>query len=169
MRASGPPPIPAQAGPKGHPRVGPVKALLIAGALVFSCRADAEPESAHAPSGRELHAAQCIAALQVDTERLAAEVKSGRTGSRTVLQSRLESGVAFIGDVYLHGTTDEAKARTLADNALQAQKGLSDDELAARQTSCADEGEKLMAASNGLERAIVRQVAKRRMAKLLAG
>lgn len=144
-----------------------MKTLLITGILFFSFRAQAEP--ANAPSERELHAAQCVAALQVDTERLAAEVKSGRLESRPVLQSRLEFGVAFIGDAYLHGTSDEARARTLADNALQAQKHLNDDELAARQTSCAVEGEKLMAASNGLERAIVRQVAKRRMARLLAG
>ena len=144
-----------------------MKTLLIAGVLWFSLQARAEP--ANGPSVRELHAAQCIAALQVETERLAAEVKSGRTESRTALQSRLESGVAFVGDAYLHGTNDEAKARALADNALQAQKGLSADELEARQTNCAVEGEKLLAASNGLERAVVKQVAKRRMTKLLDG
>ena len=144
-----------------------MKTLLIASILLLSFQVQAEPSDA--PTVRELHAAQCVAALQVDTERLAAEVRSGRLESRPVLQSRLEFGVAFIGDAYLHGTSDEARARALADNALQAQKHLSDDELAARQSSCAVEGEKLMAASNGLERAIVRQVAKRRMARLLAG
>ena len=141
--------------------------LLIVGALLFSFAAQAEPTDA--PSARELHAAQCVAALEVEAERLAAEVKSGRSESLTILQSRLESGVAFVGDAYLHGTHDEAKARTLANKALQAQKSLSKDELAALQTRCAGEGEGLMAASNGLERALVRQVAKRRMTKLLAG
>ena len=144
-----------------------MKTLLSAAVLLFSQRAHAEPVDV--PSVRELHAAQCVAALQVDTERLAVEVKSGRAESRTVLMSRLESGIAFIGDAYLHGTNDEAKVRSLADNALHAQKGLNADELAARQTSCAVEGEKIMASSNGLERAIVRQLAKRRMTKLVDG
>ena len=77
--------------------------------------------------------------------------------------------MAFVGDAYLQGTRDEARARALANDALEAQKSLSKEELAARQTRCADEGGKLLEESNGLERAVVRQVAKRRMAKLLAG
>ena len=161
------PSMPTPAGPENHPQARSMKTLLIAAALLFSLRAQAEPASV--PSAREWHAAQCVAALEVDTERLAAEVKSGRAESRSVLMSRLESGIAFIGDAYLHGTNDEAKARALADNALQAQKGLNADELEARQAACAVEGEKIMAAGNGLERAIVRHVAKRRMTKLLDG
>jgi len=145
-----------------------MKTLSIAGALIFAA-AGAKAQPADAPSPRELHAAQCVAALQVDTERLAAEVKAGKAESRPMLQARLEAGVAFVGDAYLQGTRDEARARALANNALEAQKSLSKDELAARQTSCADEGTKLLEESNGLERAVVRQVAKRRMAKLLAG
>ena len=144
-----------------------MKTLFIASSVVISFWVEAQP--LNAPSARELHAAQCVAALQVDTERLASEVKLGRAESRTVLQRRLEAGVAFIGDAYLHGLNDETMARTLVDHALQAQKGLSADELAALQSSCAVEGEKLVATSNGLERAIVKQVAKRRMTKLLTG
>ena len=140
----------------------PACVLLLAAAV-----AQAEPVAA--PSPRELHAAQCVAALQVDAERLAKEVKAGRLESRSVLQSRLESGTAFVGDAYMHGTHDEAKARALANDALLAQKSLSQDELVARQASCADEGAKLLEASNGLERAVVRELAKRRMTKLLAG
>jgi len=145
-----------------------MKTLFISGALMFAAAA-AQAEPVDAPSPRELHAAQCVAALQVDTERLAAEVKAGKAESRPLLQARLEAGVAFVGDAYLQGTRDEARARALANDALEAQKSLSKEELAARQTRCADEGGKLLEESNGLERAVVRQVAKRRMAKLLAG
>jgi hypothetical protein len=145
-----------------------MKTLSLAGALMVAVTC-AHAQPVDAPSPRELHAAQCVAALQVDTERLAAEVKAGKTESRPLLQARLEAGVAFVGEAYLQGTRDEAKARALANNALEAQKSLSKEELAARQTSCADEGTKLLDESNGLERAVVKQVAKRRMAKLLAG
>lgn len=145
-----------------------MKKLTIAFAwLMTGVLAQAQP--ADAPSALELHAAQCVAALQVDTERLATEVKAGKADLRPLLQSRLEAGAAFVGDVYLHGTRDEARARGLANDALEAQKSLSPDELAARQLKCANEGTKLLDDSNGLERAVVKQVAKRRMAKLLAG
>ena len=136
-------------------------ALLFASAAV---RAEPVP----APTPAELHAAECVAALEVDTERLAKAVKAGRSESQALLQSRLESGTAFVGEAYLNGTRDEARARELANDALEAQKRLSSAELAARQLSCAAEGMRILDASNVFERAVVRQVAKRRMAKLLA-
>jgi hypothetical protein len=144
--------------------------------LLAATAASAEPSpstgasATTAPaSASELHAAQCVAALEVSTESLAAQVKAGQDDARGPLQSRLEAGTAFVGDAYLKGTRDEARAKGLANKALEEQKSLSAAELAARQEACADEGQKLMAASNGFERAIVRQLAKKRMAKLLAG
>jgi hypothetical protein len=146
-------------------RIGTVTLLLLAAASAF-----AEPgqPAAIPATPSELHAAQCVAALEVSTESLAAQVKAGQADAREPLQSRLEAGTAFVGDAYLKGTRDEARAKALANRALEEQKSLSDAELAARQQACADEGQKLMAASNGFERAIVKQVAKKRMAKLLA-
>jgi hypothetical protein len=120
------------------------------------------------PSARELHAAECVAALQVNTEALAAKVKAGDDGARPVLQSRLEAGTAFVGDTYLHDDQDEKRARGLANAALESQKSLGAAQLAARQASCADEGTALLAEANGLERVIVRRMAKKRMDKLLA-
>jgi hypothetical protein len=141
--------------------------LATAAAAAF---ADPTPTSAPMPPATplELHAAECVAALQVNTEALAAQVKAGQTEARGQLQSRLEAGTAFVGDAYLKGTRDEARAKGLANKALEDQRSLSEAELAARQQACADEGQKLMAASNSFERAIVKQVAKKRMAKLLA-
>ena len=120
------------------------------------------------PSARDLHAAQCVAALEVNTQRLAAEVKTGKENARPMLQSRLESGTAFVGDVYLRGESDETQARKLANDALEAQKKLSDAQLMERQNACADEGAKLFAASNVLERAVVKRLARKRMDRLLA-
>lgn len=120
------------------------------------------------PSARESHAAECVAALEVNTESLARSVKAGNETARPVLQARLESGTAFVGDSYLHGTTDETRARALATKALDAQKSLTDAQLFARQEACAAEGTKLFEASGPLEQAIVRRLARRRQDRLLA-
>ena len=119
------------------------------------------------PSPRDLHAAQCVAALEVNTQGLAQEVKSGKEASRPVLLDRLVSGTAFVGDTYLHGNSDEKQARDLANQALEAQKSLPAPELAARQAACADEGAKLFASSNALQQVVVKRLAKKRMDKLL--
>ena len=119
------------------------------------------------PLPRDLHAARCVAALEVNTQDLAQQVKSGKEASRPVLLNRLVSGTAFVGDTYLHGNSDEKQARDLANQALESQKSLSAPELAARQAACADEGAKLFATSNGLQQAVVKRLAKKRMDKLL--
>jgi len=119
------------------------------------------------PSPRDRHAAECVAALEVHTQDLAKQVKSGKEASRAVLRDRLISGTAFVGDTYLHGSSDEKQARELANQALEAQKSLPAPELATRQAACADEGAKLFAASNGLQQAVVKRLAKKRMDKLL--
>jgi hypothetical protein len=146
---------------KLHPRVAVSLSLSI---LVAHAIAATSP-----PNARELHAAQCVAALEVNTEALASQVKTGDESARPLLQSRLEAGAAFIGDTYLHDDQDEKRARALAEAQLEAQKSLSQEQLAARQSACAQEGAKLLANANGFERAIVLRLVRRRMAKLLAG
>jgi hypothetical protein len=141
--------------------------LLIASVWCFAASL-AHAASETPPNARELHAAQCVAALEVNTEDLASAVKSGKEELRPVLLSRLESGISFVGDTYLHDDQDEKRARALANAALDAQKNLSEAELAALQTSCSDEGAKLLANANGIERALVKRAANRRMEKLLS-
>ena len=119
------------------------------------------------PTPRDRRAAECVAALDLNTQELAKQVKAGKESARSLLLDRLVSGSAFIGDAYLHGDSDEGEARALADKAREAQKKLPPRELAARQNTCADEGARLYAAGNGLQRAVVKRLAKRRMDKLL--
>lgn len=119
------------------------------------------------PTARDLRAAACVAALEVHAESLATQVKAGQEAARPLMLSRLESGSAFVGDNYLHGNSDEARARELVNDALGAQKSLTETQLAALQTSCAEEGARLLAAGNGLERAVVKRWARKRMDKLL--
>lgn len=119
------------------------------------------------PSPRDLRAAQCVAALDANTQELASQVKSGGEAARSVLLARLVSGAAFIGDAYLHGSSNERQARDLAQQAREAQKALSARELAARQAACADEGARLHAASNRLQQAVVQRLARKRMDRLL--
>jgi hypothetical protein len=120
-----------------------------------------------APTPRDLQAAQCVAALETQTEALAQQVKAGNDASKAVLLERLIAGTAFIGDSYLHSKLSEAQAKALVRQAHEAQSGLPATELAARQESCAGTGSKLYAASNGVQQMVVQRLAKKRMGKLL--
>ena len=141
--------------------------IFIAALLAIPGLSLVQAAAASEPSPRDLHAAQCVAALEVNTQDLALQVKSGKEALRPLLLERLVSGTAFVGDTYLHGSSDEKQARALANEALEAQKSLPPPELAARQAACADEGAKLFASSNGLQQAVVKRLAKKRMDKLL--
>ena len=138
-------------------------------AIAVLCVAAAALAHAAEPSPRDRHAAECVAALEVNTQDLAQQVKSGNEAARGLLLERLISGTAFVGDTYLHGSADEQQARALANQALEAQKRLPLAELAARQLACANEGASLYDDSNGLEKALVNRLAKKRMGKLLDG
>lgn len=144
-----------------------MKKLLTLGACgLLALRALA---AADGPSQRELQTARCVAALEVNTEDLAAQVKAGRADLRPVLLDRLKFGAAFIGDAYLRGERDEARAKGLLDAALEAQKALPKPELVARQARCAQEGAQLLANADFISRAVVSHLANRRMKKLLGG
>lgn len=148
-----------------------MKILALALSLSSLCAtglARAAPDADPPASARDLHAAECVAALEVETEDLAKQIKSGKEASRPLLQARLIAGTAFVGDTYLHGNSDEKQARALANQALEAQKSLSPAELAARQLACAKEGTALYDGSNALEKVVVKRLAKKRMDKLLS-
>jgi hypothetical protein len=136
--------------------------LVVCGLLAMRAMAAAD-----VPRAYELHTAQCVAALKVNTDDLAAQVKAGRADLRPLLLDRLKSGVAFIGDSYLQGERDEKRAKRFLDAALEAQKTLPRPELAARQLACAFEGARLLADANLISRAVVSHLAEKRMKKLL--
>jgi hypothetical protein len=141
--------------------------FLWAVGLGLATAALTSPAAPMPPGPRELHAAQCVAALEVETEALAAKVKAGDEDLRPLLLSRLESGTAFVGDTYLHDDQDEKRARALANQALESQKSLTEAQIAALQASCAEEGARLLAEANGLERAVVKRLARKRMDRML--
>jgi hypothetical protein len=133
---------------------------------LFALRATAATDG---PTKHELHTAQCVAALEANTEDLAAQVKAGRADLRPLLLNRLKYGAAFIGDSYLQGERDEGRAKGLLDAALRAQKALPEPELTARQSACAREGAQLLAKADFVSRAVVSHLAQKRMKKLLEG
>jgi predicted pyridoxine 5'-phosphate oxidase superfamily flavin-nucleotide-binding protein len=135
--------------------------------LLLTALAAATAGVAAEPSARDLRAAECVAALDAHTHELAKQVREGRDTLRPLLLDRLVAGSAFVGDAYLRGDSDEQEARGLTDQMREAQKRLPPSELAARQAACADEGAKLYAEGNALQRAVVKRLAKRRMDKLL--
>jgi hypothetical protein len=120
-----------------------------------------------APNERELHTAECVAALDVKSDAVARHLKAGQAELRPVLEATLEAGAAFIGHAYLQGDRDEARSQGLLNAALQAQKDLSETELAARQSSCAVQGTRLLSQTDFIGRAIVARLVQRRMQKLI--
>jgi hypothetical protein len=145
-------------------RVLPLLPAMGLGTLLLSL---ATVSLAAEPSARDRHAAQCVAALEASADDLVRQVKAGQESARAPLMDRLTAGAAFIGDSYLHGDANEARARALVDEAEVAQRRLPAAELAARQSACAAEGARLVAQANALERAVLRRLAKKRMDRLL--
>jgi hypothetical protein len=139
--------------------------LLLAAAMAFTALNAAAATAV--PTEHELHTAQCVAALEADTDELAVQVKGGRADLQPLLLMHLKYGAAFIGDSYLQGERDEAGARALLKAALEAQKALPAPELAALQSDCAMEGAQLLAKADFFGRAVVSRFAERRMKKLL--
>lgn len=125
--------------------------------------------AADGPTKHELHTAQCVAALEANTDDLAVKVKAGRADLQPLLLNRLKYGAAFIGDSYLQGERDEGRAKRFLDAALEAQKTMSEPGLTARQSACALEGAQLLANADLISRAVVSRLAERRMKKLLEG
>jgi len=142
-------------------------ATLLAAAAAVGLATLATATLAAPPTARDRHAAQCVAALEASADELVRQVRAGQQAQRKPLMDRLTQGAAFVGDSYLHGDSSETQARALVDEAEREQKRLPPAELAARQTNCATEGARLVAAANPLERAVLRRLAKKRMDKLL--
>jgi hypothetical protein len=123
--------------------------------------------STDAPTERELHTSECVAALETRSEDLARQVKAGQSELRTLLVSTLEAGAAFIGQAYLQGERDEARAQAQLTTAQQAQKQLSGADLAARQSSCAQEGGRLLSQTDVIGRFVISRLVQRRLQKLV--
>lgn len=119
------------------------------------------------PTARDRHAAKCVAALDASADDLVRQIKAGKDGARKPLLDRLTAGASFIGEAYLHGNASESQARALVEQAEVEQRRLPPAELAARQTACAGEGARLLAAANVVERAVLKRIAKKRMDRLL--
>ncbi|MEI7536744.1 MAG: hypothetical protein WCJ76_06010 [Comamonadaceae bacterium] len=123
--------------------------------------------STDAPTERELHTSECVAALDARSEELARQIKAGQSDSRPLLVSTLEAGAAFIGQAYLQGDRDEARSQSLLAAALQAQKQLPEADLATRQSACAQEGDRLLSKIDPIGRFVMSRLVQRRLQKLL--
>ncbi len=134
----------------------------------------AEPTPAAAPtalSTKSWARTQCVAALELQAEDIAARIKAEQAGAELHLRDRLRDvlriGAAYIGQAYLDGERDEQKSKAWLDKARQEQEKLPAAELAARQDHCTAQGAKLLADTNPLSRAIVSRLAEKRMKKML--
>jgi hypothetical protein len=139
--------------------------LSISFFLLFAARM--AMASTDAPTERELHTSECVAALDVRSDELARQVKAGQSESRALLVSTLEAGGAFIGQAYLQGERDEARSQSLLAAALQAQKKVPEADLAARQSACALEGARLLSQTDVIGRFVISRLVQRRLQKLV--
>lgn len=147
-------------------RRGLVAAALAALALGHAAAALAQPPAG--VSSRSWANASCVAALELQGETLAGQIKAGQPELTELLRERLRAGAAFIGQAYLDGERDEQKAKEVLQQARQAQRALPPAELAAQQERCAAEGGRLLAEANVLARSLASRAAERRMRKLLS-
>lgn len=113
---------------------------------------------------RAEHAAACVAALRVDADAMAEQLRRGRAEVEPELRRRLQEGFAFIGTAYKQGLR-EADANRLLKDAEQAQLALPPRQLAERQVACRAEGARLLAGANVVEQALVERAADRRIQK----
>ena len=111
------------------------------------------------------HSAACVAALESEAEQLAERFREGHQELEPVLVERVQQGFAFIGTAWKQGLRD-AEANRLLRAAEEAQKSLTPQELAERQSACRKEGATLLARANIVERAFVQRAAQRRVDKL---
>ncbi len=135
--------------------------------IPFLLALHAATASAQAPTERELHTPECVAALDARSEDLARQIKAGQSESRPLLVSTLEAGAAFIGQAYLQGERDEARSQAQLAEAQQAQKKLPVADLVARQSSCAQEGARLLSQTDVISRFVISRLVQRRMQKLV--
>ena len=80
--------------------------VLLAWAAVAGA-ASAQSARSAPTSAREWADAQCVAALDAQTEALAQQVKAGQADLKGLLRARLKAGAAFIGRAWLDGERDE--------------------------------------------------------------
>lgn len=129
------------------------------GALVLLC---ASPAAAGPTPER---AAACVAALKVRADALGARLpKEPRVEPELV--AVLEQGFAFIGDAYLHGMRDKARADALLAQAEQAQKSLTPPQLAERQAACQVEALRLLKEASPFGRLVVSHQARKRVDRI---
>jgi hypothetical protein len=133
------------------------RALL--GALALLC-------TTHVAAGpTPERAAACVAALKLRADALGARLpKEPRVEPELV--AVLEQGFAFIGDAYLHGMRDKARADALLAQAEQAQKSLTPPQMAERQAGCQAEALRLLKDASPFGRLVVSHQARKRVDRI---
>lgn len=110
-------------------------------------------------------AAACVAALKVRADSLGTRLPR-EPRVEPELTTVLEHGFAFIGDAYLNGMRDKARADAMLAQAEKAQKSLTPAQLAERQASCQAEGARLLKDASPFGRMVVSHQARKRVERI---
>ncbi len=121
--------------------------------------------AAPAPESAFDRAATCVAAMRGKADVLSDRYRAGDDSVKGELVSLTEAGFTFIGSAYEAGLRkDEADRRLAA--AEERLKSIPEADLAQLVTDCRGEGSRILADSNALERALVRNAARMRVNRL---
>ena len=140
------------------PRVGRLAPLLLS-ALLGSALAAPAPDAAFDRT------ATCVAAMKRKANVLSDIYRAGDDSVKGELTSLTEAGFAFIGSAYEAGLRKEEADRRMA-AAEERLESIPAAELALLVTACRTEGADILANSNALERALVKNAARTRVNRL---
>lgn len=139
------------------------KFLTFSAALLLSATALAQPAQPAAQSDN----AQCVAALKLQSDDLASQVKAGDEARKPELLQVLRQGAAFVGDAWLDGTRNEDQAKARLDQAEDQVRKLEPAKARALRQQCGTEADTLIREAPGWQRKVIDRFAQSRMDKLL--
>ena len=160
MPRSSIPPSPALPRMAVHPRWPTTVGACLLAVAMTPVAAEPVPAAAHA------HASDCVAVLKREVTALVPRYQDGQEGVRADIEQLTRWGFAFVGTAYKQGLRNP-QADQMLEAAERAQASLPEAALQALSQTCRNEGAHLLAQANFVERALVNNRAKARVAKLL--
>lgn len=139
------------------------KFLTFSAALLLSATALAQP----AQSATQSDNAQCVAALKLQSDDLASQVKAGDEARKPELLQVLRQGAAFVGDAWLDGTRNEDQAKAKLDHAEDQVRKMEPAKARALRQQCGTEADTMIREAPGWQRKVIDRFAQSRMDKLL--
>lgn len=112
-------------------------------------------------------AADCVAVIESRAEPLVERVRNGDGAARAALRAELEHAAVLIGEQYIAGARDEVGARVRLERSRKDQRSWPEERRAALHRQCSQTAAAMLGGANKVERFVVRQIAAKRMERML--